>query len=179
MIATHHRSPCLPRLTLAVLATMGVASAQASFTPFGSTCTPGQAISALNLPRLGQTFRVVYSGIQGNTFVGMTGQNAVPFLSIGLSNTQAGGTPLPYTLPLWATNGIANCELYVSPDATVPLPLGGPPPFTVGLTLPASQALVGLPLHLQWFTLVDRTRMGVLTARYVMLSNAATAVLGP
>ena len=179
MIATRHRSPCLPHLTLALLATMSVACAQASFTTFGSSCTPGQAISALNLPRLGQTFRVAYSGLQGNTFVGMLGQNAVPFLSIGLSNTQAGGTPLPYTLPLWATNGDANCQLYVSPDATVLLRLGGPPPLTVDLALPASQALVGLPLHLQWFTLVDRTRMGVLTARYVMLSNAATAVIGP
>ena len=56
----------------------------------------------------------------------------------------AGATPLPHTLPVAMTGG-AVCQVLVSPDVVMPLPLpvSAPPPWVVSVAIPASPSLVG------------------------------------
>jgi len=178
MNASLSRRPGRITLAAAFLALAMALPAQASFTNFGTACLQGQAISAANLPRIGQSFGVRYSGLIGNIFFGTSSQLASPFLMLGLSNTQAGSTPLPFTLPMSVTGGIPGCDVLVSPDAILgPLPNSQFP--TQQLALPADPAFVGLTLHLQWFTVVQRSTMGGPTIVRIVTSNAATAVIGP
>ncbi|MCA8965504.1 MAG: hypothetical protein H6838_13815 [Planctomycetes bacterium] len=168
--------------TIAMVATFlaGAAlPAQASFTTFGAACLQGQAIGAANLPHLGQPFGVRYSGLIGNSFIGSSSQIASPFLIVGLSNTQAGSTPLPFTLPAAITGGATNCAVGVSPDATLALSPNAPFPFTLNLAMPSDPAFVGLALHLQWFTVVQRSIVGGPSTVHIVTSDAATAVIGP
>lgn len=165
-------------LAAASLTLAAALPAQASFTTFGTACQQGQAIGAANLPQLGQSFDVLYSGLIGNMFFGGTTQLSSPFLMVGLSNTQAGSTPLPFTLPTSVTSGIPNCEILVSPDAILALSPNAPFPFTLQLAIPANPAFVGTSLHLQWFTTVQRWALGGPTTIRMVTSDAATAVIG-
>lgn len=169
-------------ILFAVFAQPALAPAQGSVALFGQSCLQGLSLSVSGQPRLGQTPQVVYQGIIGNHFYGSSSQLAVPFLMVGFSNTQAGGLPLPHLLPLSLTNGLANCQVYVSAEAVRTLPAGSPPPFGLPLPIPSDPGLVGVTLHLQWLTAVNRwSGIGpgqVLVASYVMTSNAATVVVG-
>jgi hypothetical protein len=174
----------LPRSLIALLAPIVATAsandltAQASFTTFGSSCVQGMAIGASSLPRLGQSLRITYTGPRGNHFIGFYTNIAQPILLLGLSNTQAGGVTLPFTLPTAVTNG-AVCDLLVSPDAQLLMPLlSTPPPYGLDLAIPADQSLVGLVFHAQWLTISERSLFGQILWVMFATSDAGTAVVG-
>jgi hypothetical protein len=148
----------LPRSLIALLAPIVATAsandltAQASFTTFGSSCVQGMAIGASSLPRLGQSLRITYTG--------------------------PGGVTLPFTLPTAVTNG-AVCDLLVSPDAQLLMPLlSTPPPYGLDLAIPADQSLVGLVFHAQWLTISERSLFGQILWVMFATSDAGTAVVG-
>ncbi len=151
--------------------------AQASFATFGAGCS-GLVLGASSLPRLGQSLQLTYSGPIGNSFYGFNGQNAQPILMLGLSNTQAGAMPLPFLLPA-AVTGAQLCEVLVSPDAMALLPRNSAPPFHLSVAIPADPSFVGLALHAQWLTILERTYMGQVRSVTLLTSNAGTAIVGP
>ena len=154
-----------------------LAFAQASFTPFGSTCFQGMTMSAANLPRLGQSLDIRYTGPIGSTFVGQYDQVAQPVLMLGTSATQAGSVPLPVTLPLGLTNG-AVCDIAVSPDAMALMPLVVLPVNRYLLPIPNQPQLLGFTFHLQWLLVIERSTFGQVLWTRLYTSNAATAVVG-
>jgi len=170
------------RRALLILALPVLTPAQGSVVLFGQSCQQGLSLAVSGQPRIGHAPQVVYQGMIGNHFFGTSSQLAVPFLMVGFSNTQAGGLPLPHLLPLSLTNGLANCQVYVSAEAVRTLTAGSPPPLGLPLPIPSDPGLVGVTLHLQWLTAVNRwSGIGpgqVLVASYVMTSNAATVVVG-
>lgn len=90
-----------------------------SYTPFGSGCvgshgTPTLAASFGQVPRVGQPFQAVVTGLP------LTGP---AFLFVGLSNANYGPTPLPLSLGVLGAPG---CTLYCSGDdlAVIPNVLG-------------------------------------------------------
>lgn len=151
--------------------------AQASFTTFGTGCQ-GVGLSSTGLPRLGTTFFVGYSGALGNQFLGLYSYINQPVLLLGTSNTQAGGVALPVALPTTMTAGVV-CELLVSPDVTMVLPMSTPPPFGLPIAIPATVGLVGFTFHAQWLLLSERSYFGQVQWLRAFLSNAGTAVVGP
>lgn len=153
-------------------------AAQSSFTTFGSTCSQGLQLSAVGSPHLGQPFFVGYTGAIGSQFVGPYDILSVPVLLLGLSNTQAGGAPLPAVLPLdWTLD--ASCVLLVSPDAMVQIPLPATPPFGLTLPIPATPSFVGATFHLQWLQVQIRSTFGQFLWLRLASSNGGTAVVGP
>lgn len=166
------------RRLLAFLSATVPLAAQASFTTFGTTCQQGLTLSANTLPQLGTTFFVGYSGPLGNSFVGQYSYVNQPVLLLGTSNAQAGGVPLPATLPTTLTGG-AVCNLLVSPDALAVMPLGMAPPFGLPVAIPATPGLAGFTFHAQWLLLSERSLLGQVQWLRTFLSNAGTAVVGP
>ena len=153
-------------------------AAQAGFTSFGSSCVAGMSLSAGALPQLGTAFPLLYTGQIGSVSFGSNTQISQPVLLVGLSNTQAGGAPLPATLPLTLTGGVA-CDLRVSADVAVLVPTSTPPPFALQIQLPTASTLVGFTFHAQWLLVSERRVMGQTQWVRFFTSNAGTAVLGP
>lgn len=172
-----HLFSCSHRLLVALLPCLPLA-AQASFTTFGTSCSPGLALAANGLPHLGTAFFFSYAGPLGSSFVGLYNNLDQPVLLLGVSNTQAGTVPLPAPLPTTWTAGL-NCELRVSPDVLLVHPLSAAPPFGLSIAIPATPGLIGFPLHAQWLLLSERSYFGQPLWLRAFLSNAGTAVLGP
>lgn len=173
----------MPRRAIATFALSVLAAfagAQATVSHFGQGCMPGNAIGAANLPRIGQTFQVTYSGIYGSVFIGWRAQLSAPMLILGLSNTMAGGVPLPALLPAALTGGATNCQVLASPDTITPLSLAinAPPPWTLPLPIPASSSMVGLTFYLQWLTVIQTTQPLAPTTWSMVTTDALRAVIG-
>jgi hypothetical protein len=154
-----------------------VALAQASFTPFGASCLPGMTMAAANVPRLGQTFDLRYTGPIGSQFFGVYDQVSQPVLLLGASATQAGAVPLPAVLPLVLTGGVA-CEIAVSPDTMVLLPTASAPIHQFLLPIPNQPQLLGFTFHVQWLLIMQRSTFGQELWTRLLTSNGGTAVVG-
>ena len=130
---------------------------------------------------LGGRAEIIPAGRFGDQVLVRFGAAATqPILLLGRSTTMAGGTPLPHTLPVSMTGGLP-CQVLVSPDVILPLPLPTttPPPWVVTVAIPASPSLVGFTFHAQWLTVTERTYMGQPQWVRVVTSQAGTAVIGP
>lgn len=167
-------------LRLVLLALPALLPAQASFQWFGASCYPGLSMAAGSLPRLGRSFDLLYQGPYGSVFVGTRTQVSTPLLLIGLSNTSAGGLPLPFLLPLAVTGGQPGCQVLVAPDAIVAMAnnLSTPPPYVLSLPIPSNQALLGLRVFVQWCTLTATSSLGGPSSARFCTSDAGVAVIG-
>lgn len=172
-LATLSRRSC--RLLASLLLSVPLV-AQASFTTFGSGCL-SVGLSANNLPQIGTTFFLDYTGSFGNQFLGFYGYVNQPVLLLGTSNTQTGGIALPAALPTTMTAGLA-CDLLVSPDVTMVLPLSTTPPLGLPIAIPATAGLVGFTFHAQWLLLSERSYFGQFQWLRTYTSNGGTAVVG-
>ncbi|MEQ1632803.1 MAG: hypothetical protein ABL997_10550, partial [Planctomycetota bacterium] len=89
--------------------------ADASYSTFGAGCAGSRGIPTLaaqtgSVPRVGQTFSLQ---------IGNLPFNGLPFLFLGFSNTDFGGTPLPFSL---AGLGAPGCNVLMSGDQSYLLP---------------------------------------------------------
>lgn len=141
-----------------------VASAGATFVPFGAGCAGGLGVPSLGAatgsrPILGGN----YSLTVGNLPIG------VAFLVTGFSNTASG----PFALPLDLTPfGMTGCNLLVDP-LTNTVVAGSSTSATWSITLPANPAFSGLELFHQAFAIDPPANVPGLTA-----SNGGKSRLG-
>jgi hypothetical protein len=124
-------------------------SAQApSFTNFGNPCSGAVLpLNAVNLPRIGQTFRLQVLSSGGMGYEGGTPSALVA----GLSRTSWLGRPLPWTpATIQMLGGFACGDLSVSAESTLLLPWQTQRILiTVSLPIPNNPALVGTSVFFQ------------------------------
>lgn len=170
----------LRALITALLLSGAAVSQNASFQTFGSSCGPiNLALTARGLPQFGQTLVVEYSGPFGSGFIGPIVQTHQPFLAIGASDSSFGGLTLPWNVPVAVTGGNTGCQLLVSVDVVVVIPLSAGPAVEHPLSIPNVPSAAGIPFFVQWILHSTRfdQRTGVRTTM-LATSNAGRAVLG-
>lgn len=151
-------------------------SQQASFTTFGTPCTAANsttpAIGNRGLPRLGTTMAVTYSG--PNSIEPGIQLTEHPMLIVGFSRVDLPIPPLIVTQP-------AGCTLYPSLDVvlpTAPAVLGRAYVPSINLSVPNDSRLLGGVLYLQWMTPRSQCTFVGCGLLWVVLSDAARAVIG-
>ncbi len=142
---------------------------KAGFVTFGSGCK-GEGgyipeISNTGIPKIGQSFYVNVTRINGQRFV---------WLMVGLSNKKWGNINLPFDL----TNlGATGCSLLVENRVTYPsLSMGGPVGFgysRVKLDIPGHNLFLGINLFLQWMVQAPNANPVSLA-----FSNGGIAIIG-
>ena len=181
MICPTKPSALVLSLVTAVALAATLTCQSASYATFGTSCRSDIALSAPQLPRLGQGFAVRYAGPYDPAFLGTRNFSYQPILMTGSSHTAFGATSLPFLLPAGITGGATTCNLYVAPDILMPLPIvpGSPPPYALNLTIPSAPALLGASFFQQWLliTTVFDLRTN-LTTQSIATSNAAHGVIG-
>lgn len=148
-----------PGAAATLLLAAAIPAQTASFSTFGQTCRNDLQMVAVNLPRLGQAFTLRYTGPYDPSFVGSRSFRYQPFLVLGGSDTVYGGRSLPFPLPASLTGG-ANCQVLVSLDVTIPLPVirNQPPALrTLSLQVPNNPQLIGSTFYVQWFVFTQIT----------------------
>lgn len=133
------------------------------YVPFGAGCAGPAGVVTLAEAHpawLGETHR---------TTVGNLHPLSLCFGLIGFSTTAWSGGPLPFPLLLAYPQTAANCNLLVSPDASVFLPnVGGAADLALGL--PNDPGFLGFPFHVQALQLDPTFALSV--------SGGATLVFG-
>jgi hypothetical protein len=116
------------------------ASCTASFSQFGNGCPTSVGVgtvAATNLPRLGQTYTMEFSGIP------LTTPGVI--IVVGLSNTSLSGIPLPLEL---SVIGLPGCNLLCSAEVfQVVTTTSGLATF--GVAIPNTANLINMPLYSQ------------------------------
>ena len=147
-----------------------------SFTPFGTGCTFQSltlAIGSQGLPRIGQTFRITYSG--PNYRFNSSQQIAWPHLGLGF---QPLTTALPQSLlPMQP----AGCIGWIAPITMVPtspdLVLPAYDSF-VAIAVPNDPGLIGAQFLAQWLTIHEQCGFAGCNLDAALTSDAAIAVIG-
>ncbi len=141
----------------------------ASFERTGQGCGvvggPPPLINSFDLPTIGSTFTLDYTGPNGVTPVG----DDHPFFLIGF-------TPLSLPVPPITPSQPAGCTLYVDPVVTVDMPLiGSTYQSQLDLTMPTGLDLLGLPFYAQVATVYTHFGSGT---TFVRFTNRADMVVG-
>ena len=153
----------------------------ASFSTFGTGCAafPSITLTATGVPALGTTMTLHYSGPNSYQVSGVLEGGNQPILLLGLSNTNAGGLPLPAMLP--ATVFGVPCNLLVSPDVALPMARAGSTYVSsVPLSVPMDPSLIGQVFYQQWLTFTFQRHLtggGFVTAT-LRSSNGGRAAIG-
>ena len=131
----------------------------ASYTLFGTSCTTGRISSQLGpvplavrgLPRLGSSFEIVTECSARYPW----GNTRNVFLLNGLSNTSAGGVPLPFDISLLNPGGPYCGLLHTSSEVVVRVPLLADHLASAVLRfdVPNDAALIGVTLYQQVLSL--------------------------
>ena len=132
-----------------------------SFGVSGRGC-PGSAgqglLSSPSYPQLGQSFRV---DIQS------AAATALPFLALGLSDTNWNGLPLPARLNIFLPNVPAACQILASPDVFLNMAAGST--ATTQIPLPNDPSLNGATFFVQGYQIEGAT---------VSVTAKGTAIVG-
>lgn len=151
-------------------------SQSATFSPFGTGCTFDNqtlAIGNVGLPRIGQSFRITYSG--PNHTHNSAQQIAWPQLALGF---QPQVLQIP---PSWFSQQPTGCTGELVPDVMLPTtPNAAGTAFDgfFDLLLPNDPGLIGVQFFAQWLTVHQQCGIAGCGIDAALTSNAAVVGVG-
>ena len=161
---------------LSLLAAGSLCAQTPGFQPFGTGCTFDNqtlAIGNQGLPRIGQSFRITYSGPNHTT--NFAQQIAWPQLVLGFTLQSF---PIPTS---WFFQQPAGCNGELLPAAVVPSPVNAAlPEFDAffDMAIPNDPGLVGVVFLAQWLTIHQQCGFAGCGIDAALTSDAALAVIG-
>ncbi len=175
---------------LLALCTTALPAQSASYTLFGTACTPfpssvpAPSLTVAGVPQLGSSFTVTYTGPNYRRATPSFGfATAQPVLLTGVSNTSWAGLSLPFEIPSIFTTPhqpmFHGCTLLVSPDiavATAMMPSGTSYRDRITIRVPNDTGLLGVRFYQQWLGVEVRPCCPY--SRAIYSSNGGAAVIG-